>query len=106
MSEAVIWFLKLMLSRHGIPQLFRSGNDPLFHSKMFEDFLKNCKIKHVTSSTYYPQSNGEAESMVKVAKGILSHILWLEFGTATVRMAVANQITCPAAYIVTEVAQP
>lgn len=44
--------------------------------------------------------------MVKVAKGILSHILWLEFGTATVRMAVANQITCPAAYIVTEVAQP
>lgn len=45
-SGAVISHLKAILSRHGIPEVLQSDNDPLFRSKLSEDFSKDYKIEH------------------------------------------------------------
>nr|XP_037280719.1 uncharacterized protein K02A2.6-like [Rhipicephalus microplus] len=43
-------------------------NGPQFSCKAFEDFGKTYGFTHVTSSPRYPQSNGEAERMVRTIK--------------------------------------
>lgn len=59
-----------IFARYGIPDEVRSDNGPQFRGE-FGKFAKNYGFKHVTSSPYYPQSNGQAENAVKIAKKIL-----------------------------------
>ena len=61
-SESVIGHLKSIFPRYRIPVVVRSDNGPQFASKAFQ---------HITSSPKYPQSNGEAERMVKTIKEML-----------------------------------
>ena len=51
--------------------MFRSDNGPCYTSEEFKTFLDDWKIEHWTSSPHYPQSNGLAESMVKVSKHLI-----------------------------------
>ena len=62
--------LKIVFSRYGIPEEIRSDNNP-FNSTEFQQFCLKYKIKHVTSSPRYPQSNGASERAVKTAKSFL-----------------------------------
>ena len=48
-----------------------SDNGPPFFSEEFRSFSIKFGFDHVTSSRYYPQAKGEAESGVKIAKRIL-----------------------------------
>ena len=57
-------YLKSMFCRHGIPELFISDNGPQYVSKQFNQFERDYEFEHRTSSTRYPQSNGEAERVV------------------------------------------
>ena len=50
---------------------FRSDNGPCYVNQEFRFFMQNWSIKHRTSSPHYPQSNGLAESMVKVSKNLI-----------------------------------
>ena len=70
-APAVISRLKRHFSTHGIPEVIMSDNGPPYNSAQFADFLKDLDIQHVTSSPEFPQSNGKAESAVKVAKGLI-----------------------------------
>ena len=70
-AEDVIDAFKQSLSRFGIPDSIYSDNGPQFKSRKYCKFLKNHKIKKKSSSPYFPQSNGLAESMVKVAKSLI-----------------------------------
>ena len=45
--------------------------DPATRLKKFRFFMQNWLIEHRTSSPHYPQSNGLAESMVKVPKNLI-----------------------------------
>ena len=56
---------------HGIPKVFESDNGPQFASVAFQSFLKEWGIKWMTSSLYYPQSNGLAKNGVKKLKGMV-----------------------------------
>lgn len=67
----VISKLEPIFARFGIPDVIRSDNGPQFASHEFKRFLSKHDIKHVTSSPYYPQSNGQAERTVQTAKMLL-----------------------------------
>ena len=70
-SSAVIKELGMIFSEFGKPQIFRSDNGPCYSSQEFKFFMQNWLVEHRTSSPHYPQSNGLAESMVKVSKNLI-----------------------------------
>ena len=70
-SSAVIKELGMIFSEFGKPQIFRSDNGPCYSSQEFKFFMQNWLIEHRTSSLHYPQSNGLAESMVKVSNNLI-----------------------------------
>jgi len=65
-DEHVISFLESnIFSRFGLPLEIVSDNGPAFISSKFTQFLSKFGVKHFTSSTYYPQGNGNAKSTNK-----------------------------------------
>ena len=71
-SSAVIKELGMIFSEFGNPLVFRSDNGPCYSSQEFKFFMQNWLVEHRTSSPHYPQSNGLAESMVKVLNDRIS----------------------------------
>ena len=67
-SYAVIEALKSQFCRHGIPERCRSDNGPQFSCQDFKRFCLEYGVHHTTSSPYFPQSNGEAESAIQTVK--------------------------------------
>ena len=70
-AQDVINKTKSIFARHGIPETVMSDNGPQYTSKAYEKFAKEYQFNHLTSSPYYPQSNGEAERAVCTIKGLL-----------------------------------
>jgi len=70
-SRTTIKALKSHFSRHGIPDILISDNGPQYASEEFRSFAQEWEFKHLTSSPYYPKSNGKAESAVKTCKSLL-----------------------------------
>ena len=70
-SKTVIRHTKQQFARHGIPMKIITDNGPQFVSQDFENFTKEWDINHITSSPKYSQSNGKAESAVKIAKTLI-----------------------------------
>ncbi len=70
-AKQVITHTKAIFARHGIPKVVISDNGPQFACQEFRDFAKAYEFEHVTSSPYYPQSNGMAEKGVQIAKRLL-----------------------------------
>ncbi|XP_070549174.1 uncharacterized protein [Ptychodera flava] len=70
-SEQVIGKLQNLFARWGIPEEIFSNNGPQFSSAEFQEFGRKYRFRCTTSSPHYPQSNGEAESGVRIAKKIL-----------------------------------
>ena len=66
----VVKKLKRHFSNHGIPDKLHSDNMP-FGSREFQDFAKEYKFEHLTSSPDYPQSNGKVENAIKTAKSLM-----------------------------------
>ncbi len=71
-SAEVIKALKLVFSRHGIPETVRSDNGPQYSSEEFARFKSSYEFDHITSSPRYPQSNGLVERTVLTVKRLLS----------------------------------
>lgn len=60
-----------MFARHGIPETVISDNGPQYSAEAYARFAQGYHFKHVTSSPYFPQSNGEAERAVRTIKELL-----------------------------------
>ena len=70
-SRTIILKLKSLFATHGIPYTARTDGAKYFTSKEFNQFSAQFDFTHVTSSPHFPQSNGQAESAVKIAKRCL-----------------------------------
>lgn len=62
---------KELFSRYGLCEYLVTDNGPPFNSEEFQNFLNYNGICHRSSSPYYPQGNGQAESGVKIIKSYL-----------------------------------
>ncbi|KAJ8889957.1 hypothetical protein PR048_009462 [Dryococelus australis] len=71
-SKAVILRVKNIFVHHGIPETVHTDGGTQFTAEESQQFEKEYGFTHVTSSSKFPQSNGEAESPVKIAQRILS----------------------------------
>ena len=71
LSSTVIAKTKEHFGRYGIPETVISDNGAQFCSHEYTVFAKDWDFTHVTSSPYHSQSNGKAESAVKIAKSLL-----------------------------------
>lgn len=69
-ADEIIPKLKAVFSNHGIPKEIVCDNMP-FDSSKFNEFSRKWGIELTHSSPRYPKSNGFAEKMVGIAKGIL-----------------------------------
>ena len=67
----VIKQLNIRMARHGISEKLMTDNGPPSSSSEFAAFSRQYEFTHITSSPRYPQSNGKAESAVKVLKNLM-----------------------------------
>ncbi|KAL0867464.1 hypothetical protein ABMA27_008251 [Loxostege sticticalis] len=70
-AEHVINCLINIFSRQGIPNVVMSDCGPQFSSFKFKEFSRQWQFCHVTSSPYYPQSNGQIERTIQTVKNIM-----------------------------------
>ena len=73
-SETIVEHTKAHFARYGIPKKVITDNGPQFRAQLYENFAKQWGFKHVISSPYHSQSNGKAESAVKIAKAMLKKV--------------------------------
>ncbi len=70
-AAGVVTHMKSIFARHCIPQVVCSDNGPCYSSKDFQKFAEKYGFQHVTSSPFYPQSNGKVEKGVHIVKLLL-----------------------------------
>ena len=95
-AEEVIKHTKSIFARLSIPEVVISDNGPQYSSRAYADFAVGYQFKHVTSSPYHPQSNGEAERAAGTVKKLLKkekdHFLaTLSYRSTPYRMDTAHQ---------------
>ena len=74
-SAVVIKEYQSAFARFGLPELIVSDNGLCFTSDEFELFVQRNGIKHVTSASYHPASNGLAERAVQIIKRGLKKVV-------------------------------
>jgi hypothetical protein len=75
-DEHVISFLETnIISRFGLPFEIITDNGDAFISAKLTQFLAKLGVKHFTSSAYYPQGNGQAESTNKNLVRIIKRLI-------------------------------
>lgn len=70
-AKCVITHVKSQMAKYGIPDVVVSDNGPQFACHEFKEFTRQYQFEHVTTSPYYPQSNGQTERMVQTIKNLL-----------------------------------
>ena len=100
-SSAVIKELGMIFSEFGKPHVFRSDIGPCYVIQEFKIFMQNWSTEHRTNSPHYPQSNGLAESMVKVSKNliekaVLQDLPWNQLLLDYRCTPISNEIPSPA----------
>ena len=69
-TDTVINYMEKIFLDFGFPQRIRTDGGPAYREK-FTDWARSNYIVHETSSAYYSQSNGLAETSVKKAKRLV-----------------------------------
>lgn len=70
-AATIVSKCKKNFSLHGIPDILDSDQGTQIDCQEFRKFASDWEFEHCTSSPYFAQSNGKAESAVKQAKKIV-----------------------------------
>ena len=70
-ADAIVTHTKSIFATHGIPEVVYSDNGQQFSSEAYKQFALAYQFKQVTSSPYFPHSNGEAKKAVGTIKSLL-----------------------------------
>jgi transposase InsO family protein len=70
-AKTIIRTCKKNFARYGVPKIVHSDNARNFVNDEFKKFATSWDFKMATSSPYYSQGNGKAESAVKMAKVLI-----------------------------------
>jgi hypothetical protein len=99
-DQVISFFKNNIFSKFGLLLEIITDNGPAFIYAKLTQFLTNLGVEHFTSSTYYPQGNGQAEStnknLVRIVKRLiedkphqwhtlLTYSLWEDRTTTKVR---------------------
>ncbi|XP_059061184.1 uncharacterized protein K02A2.6-like [Achroia grisella] len=74
-SQCLIFNLKKVFSRFGLPKTIVTDNATTFTSAEFAKFCKVNGIIHILTPVYSPQSNGLAENAVRTCKKFIKNAL-------------------------------
>lgn len=64
-----------IFARFGLPDVLVTDGGPPFNSDLFSRFFKNQGIMVLKSPPYHPESNGQAERMVRLIKNVFKKFL-------------------------------
>ena len=64
--------MKAIFSELGVPKTLISDNKPCYTGDQFKKTMRYLGITHITTSPHHHQSNGLAESYVKIIKNLIS----------------------------------
>ena len=70
-TSGLISALRQSFCRTGVPDVVWSDQGTQFMSKQFQEFAKQWGFRHLTSTPWYPQSNGKSEATVKSMKKLI-----------------------------------
>ena len=79
-THRIIKFLKTIFGREGSCHELVSDNGVQFRSFEFARFLKSENVRHLRTSLYYPQSNGEVERFNRTLKHVVERVITEKFG--------------------------
>jgi transposase InsO family protein len=65
-KEVIHFISEHIIYRFGIPQTLTTDQNSSFMSHQVREFVEYLKIKLLSSSSYYAQANGQAESSNKI----------------------------------------
>lgn len=73
--KKVIKVFLAIFSRYGLPDVLVTDGGPPFNSEYFVNFFKEQGIIVMKSPAYHPESNGQAERIVRLVKDVLKKFL-------------------------------
>lgn len=63
-----------IICRHGVPQEVTSDRGSEFCNELLQTLYRNYQIKHIKTTAYHPQGNGQVERTNRTLKNILSKL--------------------------------
>ena len=77
-ENSVVSFLyEDIFTRFGVPREIVTDQGSQFTSNLMEKLMEEYKIKHIKSTPYHPQANGQVESTNKVIEAIITKTVHL-----------------------------
>ena len=70
-TDFTISALHALLARFGVVDCLVSDNGTQFTSAEFKSFCEEFQVNHITTPTYHPRSNSQAERFVDTLKRVL-----------------------------------
>ena len=67
-AKTTIRILDQLFARYGIPDVVVSDNGPQLVCSEFKSFLESYGVRHKTTPSYFPATNGQAERFVQTTK--------------------------------------
>lgn len=69
------FFYENILTRFGCPHHFLSDQGVHFNNEVIQVLIEHFLLRYTTSTTYYPQGNGHAQSKKKVVDQLLQKLV-------------------------------